>query len=244
MAKFKEIVRKPFRAIIDNPTVKKVSENKVVTKVALPVTTSAVGASLTIKRIHDMKKQHEEEMAEYKKLADKIDDMSEKLDKQQEKDKKKKKKRSVFKKKEFSVEGGGFGKPSPRSIESEGLKRIAECSKYRSLEESEQSLLEAVKKFGDENCTVGQKPHDSFARMSAYQKGDVVVFMFKYLGTTDMGKLSSILDAYCRTFRNADYSSEMSSSGTGFIELWVAENSLEYLVKQLITNGFSINVVL
>ena len=238
MAKFKQAVK----AIIENPKVQRVAKNEAVTKIAIPVTTATLSASIAAKRIHDMRVQHEEDLKEYKKLADKIDDLSEKVDKKEES--KKKKKRAIFKKKQFSVDGGGFRQPSPRSVMAEGMKKIADESKFRSLESADQSLIKAVRNTGDDKCIIGNRPENTPARMSAYQKGDVVVFAFRYFGSTDMDKLSSILDSYCRTFRNADYSSEITSDGSGFVELWVAENSLDFLVKQLVTNGFSLNVVL
>lgn len=240
MAKFKEVMK----AIIEKPkeVIKKVAKNEAVTKVAIPVTTAAVSTTVAVKRLHDTKKQHEEDLREYKKLAEKIDDLSKKVDEKEKEPKKEK--RSIFKRKRFSIEGGGFRQPSPRSVMAEGLKKIAEESKFRSLETSDQSLIKAVRNTGDENCTIGNRPENTSARMSAYQKGDVVVFMIRYLGCSDSDKLSHILDSYCRTFRNADYSSEVSSDGSGFVELWVAENSLDFLVKQLVTNGFSLNVVL
>ena len=104
MAKFKEAMK----AIIESPSesVKKLAKNEAVTKIAIPVTTAAVSTTVAVKRIHDMKKQHEEDIREYKKLADKIDDLSKKVDKRDEESKKKK--RSIFKKKQFSIDGGGF----------------------------------------------------------------------------------------------------------------------------------------
>lgn len=241
MANFnlKETIKKPVEAIIENPTVKKIAENDTVTKVAIPVTTTAISAALAVKRLREMKKQHKEDMEEYKKLTEKLEEISDKVD---EKDRGKNRK-SRFKKKRFSIEGGGFEKPSPRSIAAEGLKKIANDSKFLSQLDSEQSLVDVVRKLGDEKCTIGQKPESTLARLSVYQKGDVIVFMLRYLDGYEINKLGDILDTYCRTFKNADYSSE-TSNGSGFVELWIAEDSLDYLVNQLVTNGFSLNVVL
>lgn len=243
MAKFKEAIKKPFKAMFERPTaIKKLANNEIVTKVAIPITSIATSSAFAAKRIHDMKKQHEEELREYKKLADKIDDLSEKMDDKEKS--KQKKKRTIFKKKNFSIDGGGFEKPSPKSVMAEGLKKIATESKFRSLDESDTSLEKSVRTVGDETCTIGQRPENTTARISAYQKGDVVVFLARYIGPTDVDRLGSILDSYCRTFRNADYSSVTTVDGSVLIELWVAEKSLDYLVKQLCISGFSLNVVL
>ena len=244
MAKFREAIK----AIIENPKVKKVIESKALTGVAIPVSSIAISSTFAAKRLKDMERQHQEDLKEYRKLAIKIDGLSdekieEKLEKQKEDGSKKKNKNIRFKKKSFSIDGGGYKKPSARSVLSEGLMRIAETSKYRSLDETDQSLVAAVKKFGDENCVIGQKPDTTIAKLSAYQKGDVIVFYARYLGSIEIGKLSTIFDAYCRTFQNADYSSEMSD-GSCFIELWTAKGSIDYLVKQLVAYGFSLNVVL
>lgn len=242
MAKFREAIK----AIIENPKVKKVVESKALTGIAIPVSSIAISSAFAAKRIKDMERQHQEDLKEYRKLARKIDGLSdEKIEEKLEKQKEggSKKKNIHFKKKSFSIDGGGYNKPSARSVLSEGLMRIAETSKYRSLDETDQSLVAAVKKFGDENCVIGQKPDTTIAKLSAYQKGDVIVFYARYLGSIEIGKLSTIFDTYCRTFQNADYSSEMSD-GSCFIELWTAKDSIDYLVKQLVACGFSLNVVL
>lgn len=147
--------------------------------------------------------------------------------------------------KRFSIEGGGYGKLASRSLVSEGMKRVAQESKYRSTSDSEQSLVESVKRYGNGRCAIGRNPEDSQTTLSAYQLGDVLVISFHYLGTDQRRDLNEALDAYCRTFKNADYSSEFTyGGGAGFIELWIAPNSLDFLVSKLIEAHLSINVVL
>lgn len=245
MANFKEGITKSTKAISESA--KKLAGNETFTKIVLPVGTTTVSTALAVNRIVNNKKQHKEHMKEYEELSDKIDKLTEKVEKSN-KDDIKKEKMSIFKKKKkrFSLLGGGFGKPAPRSLVIEGIKKVAEESRLRSSNTSSENLLDIVKTIDDPRNTFNSYPEDSSNPLSLYQSGDILIITFRYLDNSSINKLNQVLESYCRTFKNTDYSSELSVSGTptySFVEVWIAENSLEYLVKRLISCGFSINVI-
>ncbi len=243
MANFKKGLVKSTKAISEGA--KKLAGNETFTKIVLPVGTTTISTALAVNRIISNKKQHKEHMKEYEELSDKIDKLTEKVEKSN-KDSIKKEKMSIFKKKRFSLLGGGFGKPSPRSLVIEGIKKVAEESRLRSSNTSSENLLDIVKTIDDPRNTFNNYPEDSSNPLSLYQSGDILIITFRYLDCSNINKLNQVLESYCRTFKNTDYSSELSVSGTptySFVEVWIAENSLEYLVKRLISCGFSINVI-
>lgn len=243
MANFKTGIQKSLGAISSGA--KKLSSNETFTKVGLPVGTAVLSTALAVNRIVSSKKQHKEHLKEYAELSDKIDKLAKKVDKDN-KEEIAKEKKSIFKKKRFSLLGGGFGKPSPKSIVIEGIKKLAEDSKLRSTNTSDQNLVDIVRRVDSSKITINGFPEDCSSSFTLYQYGDVLIIVFKYLSSTELNKLNHVLESYCRTFKNADYSSEIAMSCTpcySFVEVWVAENSLEYLVNKLLSYGFSINVI-
>lgn len=245
MANFKNGIKKPIEAVINNPTLKKLANNEVFTRIILPVGTTALSTSLAINRISNVKKQTRENAREYEELANKIDRLADKVDQNNKEKPRNSKLIYVFRKKRFSLLGGGLDKPTPKSIIIEGIKKIAIDSKYRSTSESNQSLVEVAREIGSSHISFDSYPEDT-SRLTLYQLGDVLVIVFKYLSITEINKLDNIIESYCRTFRNTDYTSELATSSSpcySFVELWIADDSLDYLIRRLLNNGFSINVI-
>ncbi len=235
MTKFKESIKN----VINSPKLKAVAEHPI-TKFTIPVATTAVTASLAAKRIINDKKQHEEQMEEYEKMEKKLDKL--------EKEVKKEKKRIVFRKKkekDFSVTSGGYNKPEPKSLIIEGLKKVAFDSKLRTPDkEGSKELIEAIKDYP--NVTFNKSVEDSYDSkiLHLHQCGDVLIIYSRSLYSTsaELEALNKILNTYCKSFDNTDYSSTCSGS-TAFIELWIADNTMEYLIKKFKEAGFILNIL-
>jgi len=234
MTKFKKVIKN----VINNPKMKAVADHPI-TKFAIPITTTAITASLAAKRISNDRKQHEEQMDEYEKMEEKLDKL--------EKELKKNKKRTFFRKKEkdFSIVSGGYNKPEPKSLIVEGLKKIAFDSKLRTPDKSgSEELIRATKDYP--GLTFNKSVEDSYDSkvLHLHQCGDVLVIYSRNLYSTsaELDRLNKILNSYCRSFDNTDYSSTYSGS-SAFIELWIADNTLEYLINKLKDEGFILNIL-
>ena len=222
MTKFKESIKN----VINSPKLKAAAEHPI-TKFTIPVATTAVTAGLAAKRIINDKKQHEEQMEEYEKMEKKLDKL--------EKEVKKEKKRIVFRKKkekDFSVTSGGYNKPEPKS-------------KLRTPDkEGSKELIEAIKDYP--NVTFNKSVEDSYDSkiLHLHQCGDVLIIYSRSLYSTsaELEALNKILNTYCKSFDNTDYSSTCSGS-TAFIELWIADNTMEYLIKKFKEAGFILNIL-
>lgn len=74
-------------------------------------------------------------------------------------------------------------------------------------------------------------------------RGNVMVILFNDPSKYDLKGLNSVLDNYCRDYKNADYISNKISKNSYTIEINIVEGAYESLIRSLINSGFKLNII-
>lgn len=79
--------------------------------------------------------------------------------------------------------------------------------------------------------------------ISLLYRGNVLVMYINNPSRQELTSLNQVLDKYCYTYKNADYSSEQIRKNTYCVEVFVVEGAEENIAMSLITSGFKLNII-
>jgi len=215
--------KKKFKEFINSPYVQ-----------ATTITGSTVGTTAAIYRAKKEKEYHKEEKKELNKILKHINKLDESVSNN-----------NIEKK--FSIQGGNKEANIPESITSRALKYTANNSIFNSENKDNKSNI-LIKIYRELDGVLGKdyvinSINDYDSSLSLYYGGNVIVF---YLNNSDIiDKMNIILDNYCKTYKQADYSStSINTYGNLFlVELNIIENTEKHLIYSFLRNNLKVNII-
>jgi len=198
---------------------------------AATIAGSIIGTGASIYRIKKDKDYHKEDKKELTKIVKKLNN----LENSRESEKK------------FSIQGGGKNINPPESIIGRALKYTASHSIFNitDLIPKSNKIIDIYKKLdgilGKDYVINSNNDYDS--SLSLYYFSNVIVF---YLTNSDVvNKMNVILNNYCKTYKEADYSSVLVNNYSQYIiELNVIDDTENFLVYSFLKNNLKINIII